>query len=45
MADNPTAALLQGVGERMKVNVNDEAVRSGLLNLVGEKQRKRIVDR
>ena len=44
MADNPTAALLQGVGERMKIDVNDEAVRSGLLNLVGEKQRKRIVD-
>lgn len=32
------------MGERMKININDEAVRSNLLNLVGEKQRKRIVE-
>ena len=44
MADFPTDALLQNVGERMKININDEAVRSNLLNLVGEKQRKRIVE-
>lgn len=44
MADNATDALLMNVGERMKININDEAVRSNLLNLVGEKQRKRIVE-
>ena len=37
MVDNPTAALLNNVGERMKINIGDEAVRSNLLNLVGEK--------
>lgn len=32
------------MGERMKINIGDEAVRSNLFKLVGEKQKKRIIE-
>lgn len=44
MADTASSALLQNMGERMKINIGDEAVRSNLFKLVGEKQKKRIIE-
>ena len=44
MADAPTDALLQNLGERVKIDISQNAVRSNLLQLVGEKQKKRITE-